>query len=124
MATDAQTRFHEEWLGLAQPYEGLVFSVPVLADAQIVPQVGADLTARFRRALVMPDGDDAGHIGDLRAFFEDFLGYTHKGALIGRDALPAAVHFYAQEGGQELRPSFGIARSLPQASAEDDLFGS
>jgi hypothetical protein len=124
VATDAQTRFHEEWLGLAQPYEGLVFSVPVLADAQIVPQVGADLTARFRRALVMPDGDEAGHIGDLQAFFENFLSYTHAGALVGRDALPKELHFYAQEGGQDVRPSFAIARSLPEEPGDDDLFGS
>ncbi len=129
MATDAQTRFHKEWLGLAQPYEGLVFSVPVLADAQIVPHVGADLTSRFRRCLVMPAGEgaeDAGHIGDLRTFFEDFLGYTQTGALVPRDALPDELHFYAQEGQQDLRPSFAIARR-PQSQSneeEDDLFGS
>jgi hypothetical protein len=123
MATDAQTRFHDEWLGFAQPYEGLVFSVPVLADAQITPQVGADLTARFRRALVTPDEDSPGHFGDLQAFFADFLGYDRPGALVPRSELPTALHFYAQEGGQDLRPSFAIARTLPEPG-KDDLFGS
>lgn len=53
---DVQTRFHEEWLGLAQPIEGLVFSVPVLADAQITPTSGPELTARFKAELVhVPD---------------------------------------------------------------------
>lgn len=120
MATDAQIRFHQEWLGLAQPYEGLVFSVPVLADAQIAPQVGADLTARFRRALVQPEGQESGHIGDLPSFFEDFLGYTQRGALLRRESLPEELHLYAQEGRQNIRPSFAIARSLPEGS--DDLF--
>jgi len=121
MATDAQIRFHKDWLGLAQPYEGLVFSVPVLADAQIVPEVGADLTTRFRRALVMPEGTDSGFIGDLRAFFENFLGYTRGGALVSRALLSADLHFYAQEGQQDIRPSFGMARSPTHAS--DDPFG-
>ena len=31
---DPESRFHAEWLGLVQPVEGLVVSVPVLADAQ------------------------------------------------------------------------------------------
>ncbi len=121
MATDAQVRFHQEWLGLAQPYEGLVFSVPVLADAQITPQVGADLTTRFRRALVQPEGEESGHIGALPAFFAEFLEYSQEGALILRDELPQELHFYAQEGQQDIRPSFAIARSLPEEA--DDLFG-
>ncbi len=31
--TDADKRFHEQWIGMAQPSEGLVVSVPVLVDA-------------------------------------------------------------------------------------------
>ena len=34
---DRDIEFHKKWIGLAQPMEGLVFSVPVLADAQIAP---------------------------------------------------------------------------------------
>ncbi len=32
--SDAETRFHEQWLGMVQPIEGLVVSVPSLVDAQ------------------------------------------------------------------------------------------
>jgi hypothetical protein len=32
--SDVATRFHENWLGLVQPIEGLVVSVPVLVDAE------------------------------------------------------------------------------------------
>jgi hypothetical protein len=122
MANDAQTRFHEEWLGLAQPYEGLVFSVPALSDAQIVPQVTADLTTRFRRTLVLPAGDGAGRFGDLATFFETFLGFSSR-ALVRRADLPDAYSFYAQEGQQELRPSFAIARTVSEAVSGDDPFG-
>jgi hypothetical protein len=30
----AEERFHEEWLGMVQPVEGLVVSIPVLVEAQ------------------------------------------------------------------------------------------
>jgi hypothetical protein len=120
MSRDVQARFHEEWLGLAQPYEGLVFSVPVLADAQIMPQSGPELSARFRQALIFARHDGPGRFGDLRAFFEDFLGYSASGALIARAELPEDLHFYAHEGRQDLRPSFAILRR-PTATT-DDLF--
>jgi len=32
--TDLETRVHETWLGMVQPIEGLVVSVPVLVEAQ------------------------------------------------------------------------------------------
>jgi len=44
---DAQERFHWEWLGMAQPIEGLVFSVPVLAEAQITPEYRPSTTCEF-----------------------------------------------------------------------------
>lgn len=118
MSRDVQARFHEEWLGLAQPFEGLVFSVPVLADAQIMPQSGPELSARFRQALNFARDGEPGRFGDLRAFFEDFLGYSAAGALIARADLPEDLHFYAHEGRQDLRPSFAIARR-PKATPED-----
>lgn len=31
--SDADKRFHEQWLGMAQPAEGLVVSLPVLVEA-------------------------------------------------------------------------------------------
>jgi hypothetical protein len=36
---DHDVAFHENWLGLAQPMEGMLFSVPVLADARIAPEL-------------------------------------------------------------------------------------
>ncbi len=114
---DRDVAFHREWLGLAQPIEGLVFSVPVLADAQIAPAVRPELSVAFEAELETADG--AARIPDLRAFFRRFLGYDRPGMLVDRAELPAELAFYAPEGGQELRPSFALARG---PFATDDPF--
>ncbi len=112
LGKDTQTRFHEEWLGLAQPIEGLVFSVPALADAQITPVVGSALSTRFAEQLAH---------ADLRRLFREFLEYAKPGMLVERADLPPDLHFYAEEGRQDIRPSFAIARG-PFESANDDPF--
>ncbi len=115
-ARDADRLFHETWLGLAQPIEGLVFSVPVLAEAQIAPAARPEITAQLRALLAeRPAGGLA--LTSTRALFESFLGYDRPGMLIARDALPT---FHAPESRQEIRPSFGIARTPPVAP--DDPF--
>ena len=117
---DSQQRFHEQWLGLAQPIEGLVFSVPVLSDAQLTPESGPELSTRFRHWLGGNEGERPA-IDDLQAFFRDFLSYDTPGMLVPREQLPEELYFYAQEGRQEIRPSFALKRG-PFDSAEDDLF--
>ena len=123
--SDQDRRFHEEWLGLAQPIEGLVFSVPALADAQIAPKVRASLTAELEAHLEMAPAHEAGKeaeaLRDVRAFFETFLGYDRPGMLVDREALPSELSFYAPEGRQEIRPSFAIGRG-PFQGDDDDPF--
>ncbi len=119
-ARDADRIFHETWLGLAQPIEGLVFSVPVLADAQIAPAARPEITAQVRAQLAelaseLPSGALA--LQSVRRFFEAFLGYDAPGMLVARDALPS---FYAPESRQEVRASFAIARA--PAPPSDDPF--
>ncbi len=101
--------FHEAWLGLAQPIEGLVFSVPVLADAQIAPAIRASLSAAFAEHVHAPDGE-AARIRDLPSFLREFLGYSQPGMLVPEAELPPELSFYAAEGGQTIRPSYAIAR--------------
>ncbi len=117
-ARDADRLFHETWLGLAQPIEGLVFSVPVLAEAQIAPAARPEITAQFRALLVeLPSGALA--LRSTRALFESFLGYDRPGMLVGRDSLPT---FRAPESRQEVRASFGIARTPFATGASKDPF--
>jgi hypothetical protein len=104
---DRDVLFHEKWLGLAQPIEGLVFSVPALADAQIAPELRVELTTAFDAHLTV---DEPPRIRNLAAFLGEFLGYDGAGMLVSRGELPAEVSFYAAEGGQEIRPSFALAR--------------
>jgi hypothetical protein len=106
---DNDRRFHEEWLGLIQPIEGLVFSVPVLADAEIAAHVRPEITTQLKGYLEGPE--EAPRLRSTREFFAEFLGYGEDAAmLVDRDALPSDVSFYAVEGQQEIRPSFAIAR--------------
>jgi len=111
---DADRLFHETWLDLAQPIEGLVFSVPVLAEAQIAPAARPEITAELRSHLEeLPSGSWA--LTSVRRFFETFLGYDAPGALVDRAALPT---FYAPDSRQEVRASFAIART-PAVPADD-----
>jgi hypothetical protein len=104
---DRDVLFHERWLGLAQPIEGLVFSVPVLADAQIAPELRTELTSAFSAHLT---SDEPPRIRNLARFFQELLGYHQSGMLVPRAELPPELSFYAAEGGQELRPSFALGR--------------
>ena len=123
---DAQERFHWEWLGMAQPVEGLVFSVPVLADAQITPEYKPSTTREFIEALGASDDEDAIGVRDLEGFLERYLKFDAS-MRIARDALPESLHFYAEEGRQEIRPSLAIlrrqtSRAAPANDDLDDLF--
>jgi hypothetical protein len=101
---DRDVLFHKKWLGLAQPVEGLVLSVPVLADAQIAPEERPELSVAFAAQLDV----DLLRIRSLAAFFRGFLGYSKPGMLVPRAELPEDLAFYAAEGGQEIRPSFAL----------------
>lgn len=119
MTLDKEIVFHRTWLGLAQPSEGLTFSLPVLADAQIAPNVRTDVTAAF--ASYLDEGRT--RIVDAERFFREFLGYAAPGALVAAGELPEELSFYAAEGGQEIRPTFALARGpLTAATASDDPF--
>ena len=50
--SEADRRFHEQWLGMVQPSEGLVVSVPVLVDAQCTEKLPREVHLRFLAELV------------------------------------------------------------------------
>jgi hypothetical protein len=101
--TDLDTRFHETWLGMVQPTEGLVVSVPVLVEAQCVSRQPPEVHELFAD-LCPPRADGDGRaIADLGAFLEQLLGHPPDSFDAG-DALPAELSLYVPEGRQTLRP--------------------
>src|SRR5688572_1441298 len=46
--TSPDARFHETWMGMVQPIEGLVVSMPVLLEADIVARKPAAFHERFK----------------------------------------------------------------------------
>ncbi|PKN58789.1 MAG: hypothetical protein CVU56_03755 [Deltaproteobacteria bacterium HGW-Deltaproteobacteria-14] len=130
MSTSALQRkeryFHETWLGMVQPTEGLVLSVPPLVEAQCAEKQPAktqhELKALLTGPATTPDdsGDDPAKtwaIGDLRGFFRELLGWTDD-LLLGSDDLPDALHLWVPEGHQELRPTFALRDPFFDEAAE------
>ena len=76
--TDLESRFHAEWLGLVQPVEGLVVSVPVLTDAQCMRRQPLAKHQRFAELTSPPaaarplslKGEGALHVGDESPFVD------------------------------------------------------
>lgn len=101
--SDLETRFHETWLGLVQPTEGLVVSVPVLSDAMCAARQPAEVHERFLELTAGEGGERA--ITDLARFFEDVL--QHPVGHFDRE-LPAELSLYVPEGQETLRPTMGL----------------
>lgn len=116
MASDPHARFHAHWLGLIQPSEGLVFSIPVLVDAQVMERQPREVRDRARE--LAPEIRDAGprRIADLPAFLEDILELTEQD--IDRD-LPEDLALYVAEGQQTLRPTMALRALKRREVAED-----
>jgi hypothetical protein len=121
--SDAEIRFHESWLGMVQPIEGLVVSLPVLLDAQCMHRHSPSFHQAFLQ--VCPASSDAAdatsvrhHITDLERFVATVLNWTpdlyDKGG-----ALPSDLSLYVPEGKQTLLPTFALKRA-GQAPDEDD----
>lgn len=101
-------RFHEEWLGLVQPVDGLVVSIPVLVDAQCMEK----LSVSFQQEKL---GSHAPEIRDLAAFFADVLELTPD---LFDAKPPADLSLHVPEGGQTLAPT--LALRTQGASRPDD----
>jgi hypothetical protein len=125
--SDVETRFHESWLGMVQPVEGLVVSVPVLVSAQcahrqppsfqqrlleVCPAVESPAPGTLKSAPV-----GARRVSDLAAFLETVLEWTPDLYHL-EDALPDDLSLYVPEGHQTLRPTLGLLRQELATGAE------
>ncbi|HEX9619384.1 MAG TPA: DNA methyltransferase, partial [Polyangiaceae bacterium] len=112
--TDADRHFHEQWLGMAQPSEGLVVSLPVLVDAQCVEKLPREAHVRFLVELV-EDGETQ-RIASLPGVLEHVLELAAE-RFDERDAIQKEVSLYVPEGKQQLRPTRALKWNKPPEAA-------
>jgi len=111
--TDPDVRFHEEWLGLIQPSEGLVVSIPVLVDAQCMARQTPAVQQRLLDLCPVWDAETGRRgIGDLVAFLGEMLGLTPE-LFDSGEALPVDLSLYVLEGRQTVRPTLALRRLDP-----------
>jgi N-6 DNA Methylase len=109
--SDADKRFHEQWLGMAQPAEGLVVSLPVLVEAQCMEKLPREVHLRFLQELVQ-DPDDRLRIGSLRSLLTSVLELGPE-RFDDEGALPKELQLYVPEGRQTLRPTCALKWPKP-----------
>jgi hypothetical protein len=94
--------FHEEWLGLVQPSEGLVVSIPVLVEAQCMQRLGREAQEKLAALVTRVGG--APLVAELSSVCRDLLELDESRFDAG-EALPKPLRLYVPEGRQELRPT-------------------
>jgi hypothetical protein len=119
--SEVDRRFHETWLGMVQPIDGLVLSIPVLEDAQCMerqpPHVQAllvELCPPTRQGEAGPEGYAVARLDRL---FAELLGYAPE-AFDAGETLPEALSLYVPEGRQILRPTIALKKTDPSGKAE------
>ncbi len=105
--SSAEERFHEEWLGMVQPVDGLVVSIPVLVEAQCLSRQPPELQRRLADDHCRAGADDSIYLHDLSGFLTDILGWKPEQMLAG-DALPTDLQLYVPEGGQVIKPTLAL----------------
>ena len=115
----ADQYFHESWLGMVQP-DGLVVSLPVLTDADIVNRArGKELHPHFIE-LCCPEGNlSKVAISDRKTLFNDILGYQTQD-FDHADRLPAELELYVPEGRQTLTPTKALRRKTNEELRKRD----
>ena len=120
--TETDRRFHETWLGMVQPVDGLVVSIPVLVDHQCMRRAPTELQARLRQ--LCPERTLPGEprpvpvLTDLDALLQEALELAPT-AFDRGDALPDALSLYVPEGKQTLRPTLALRHFTPPPSTDD-----
>lgn len=117
--SDTERRWHEEWLGLVQPIDGLVVSIPALLDAQCFERLPPAAQHALREHVL----DDAGEprtLPDLAAFLEAILDWTPD-LYDTTDRLPDDLALYVPEGRQTIRPTLAVRHPDGDAAPATDV---
>ena len=104
--SELERKFHETWLGMVQPSEGLVVSVPVLVDAMVMDRTQS---VEHQHTLLehCPAIEAKRRIADLEAFLTALLELTPK-RWDAQDTLPRELSLYVPEGPQTIIPTLAI----------------
>ncbi len=107
--SDVETRFHETWLGMVQPTDGLVVSVPVLVEAQCFQRLPPKVQEKLHRLCpeVSIEEGRPRRIEDLSAFLAELLDLTPD-LFEAHDAVPEFLSLYVTEGKQTLKPTLAL----------------
>lgn len=115
---DPEVLFHQEWLGLIQPSEGLVVSIPVLVDAQCMARQAPAVQQRLLDLCPVVEAESEQRaIRDLPEFLAEMLGLAPD-LFDSGEALPADLSLYVPEGHQTIRPTLAL-RKLDAARVEE-----
>lgn len=125
---DVERMFHELWLGMVQPIEGLVVSVPVLVQAQCYERKPPSVQ---KTLLGLCASDEKGQLQtpprlkDLPHFLSELLGLTpdlweaqqaYRSDLAWGGKLAESLQYYAPDGGQVIQPSLALKKIDSSAS--------
>jgi hypothetical protein len=119
--SDVATDFHKAWLGMAQPVEGLVVSIPVLVEAQCMSRLSpADqqLFCELCPPVSLKDPEGPRAVRDFGELLSRLLAWP-DGHVDTGDAIPADLFYYAPEGHQAVRPSRALRRPAPASEPAD-----
>ena len=140
-SSNVERQFHDTWLGMAQPIEGLVVSRPVLEEAQCferqppqtrhllrqLVETGGPVSTRGKRSKVGDDKLHAPRIGDLPRFLSELLGLTpdlwdavegYRPDQAWAGVIDPELSLYAPEGPQTVRPTLALRR-MPTPNGAD-----
>lgn len=96
---DIETHFHETWLGMVQPIDGLVVSIPALNDAQCFERQPTSTQHRFQELLI----ED--RVDDIQAFLQEILGWDQD---LYDTKIPDYLTLWIPEGRQLLEPTLAL----------------
>ncbi len=120
--TETDRRFHETWLGMVQPVDGLVVSIPVLVEHQCMRRAPTELQARLRQLCperTLPNEPrPVPVLTDLDALLLEALELAPQSFDRG-DALPDALSLYVPEGKQTLRPTLALRHYTSPTPTDD-----
>ncbi|MCP3165158.1 DNA methyltransferase [Myxococcus qinghaiensis] len=114
LSGDVERRYHQTWMGMAQPIEGLVVSIPVLEDAQCMQRLPVSAQSRF----VLLAGRESPRVTDVPRFLREVLGYTEDDFTT---RFPEDLQLDIAEGQQTIKPTRGLLRRGPPPAKPEGL---